>query len=67
MKLINPPNEAALYSYCLELGVSDSTLDASEKKLFEVLGNVLKLTDEEQSIIQKLMVQRKVVKTNKFF
>ena len=67
IKLINPANEAALYSYCLELGVSDSALDQSEKKLFETLGNILGLTEEEQSIIQKLMVQREVVRTNKFF
>lgn len=67
MKLINPANEAALYSYCLELGVSDSVLELTEKKLFETLGNTLELTQEEQSIIQKLMVQREVVKTNKFF
>jgi tellurite resistance protein len=64
---IKPANEAALYSYCLELGVSDSTLDPMEKKLFETLGQLLGLTIEEQSIIQKLMVQREVVKTNKFF
>jgi len=67
IKLIHPANEAALYSYCLELGVSDSALDPAEKKLFETLGNILGLTQEEQSIIQKLMVQREVVKTNKFF
>jgi len=67
IKLIHPANEAALYSYCLELGVSDSALDPAEKKLFETLGNILELTQEEQSIIQKLMVQREVVKTNKFF
>jgi hypothetical protein len=67
MKLIHPANEAALYSYCLELGVSDSMLDVSEKKLFDLLGNILKLTEEEQSIIQKLMIEREVVKTNKFF
>ena len=67
IKLISPANEAALYSYCLELGVSDSALDPAEKKLFEMLGNILGLTIEEQSIIQKLMVQREVVKTNKFF
>ncbi len=67
IRLISPAGEAALYSYCLELGVSDSALDPSEKKLFEMLGNILGLTAEEQSIIQKLMVQREVVKTNKFF
>src|SRR5690242_13023680 len=27
IKLITPANEGALYSYCLELGVSDSALD----------------------------------------
>ena len=67
IKLISPANEAALYSYCLELGLSDEMLDPMEKKLFEMLGNILGLTEEEQSIIQKLMVQREVVKTNKFF
>jgi hypothetical protein len=67
IKFIGPANEAALYSYCLELGVSDSSLDTTEKKFFEVLGSVLKLTEEEQSIIQKLIIQREVVKTNKFF
>lgn len=67
IKLISPASEAALYSYCLELGLSDAALDASEKKLFDVIGDILSLTREEQSIIQKLMVQREVVKTNKFF
>lgn len=67
IKLINPANELALYSYCLELGVSDSALDSTEKKFFEILGNILNLTGEEQSIMQKLMIQREVVKTNKFF
>ena len=65
--MINPANEAALFSYCVELGVIDAVLDPSEKKLFDTLGNILGLTAEEQSIIQKLMVQREVVKTNKFF
>ncbi len=66
-KIINPTNEAALYSYCLELGLSDATLDASEKNLFEKLGSVLQLEEQDQDAIQKLMVQRKVVETNKFF
>lgn len=67
IKLISPSNEAALYSYCLELAISDSTLDPPEKRFFETLGSILRLTEEEQSIIQKLMIQREVVKTNKFF
>jgi hypothetical protein len=67
IQLINPTNEAALYSYCIELGLSDSSFDFSEKKLMETLGTVLELNESEQSIIQKLMVQRKVVETQKFF
>ncbi|HEY6976841.1 MAG TPA: TerB family tellurite resistance protein [Chitinophagaceae bacterium] len=67
IKLINPTNEAALFSHCLELCLSDSQLDASENKLFETLGTVLQLPEQEQNAIKKLMVQRQVVKTNKFF
>src|SRR4051812_18444740 len=67
IKLINPTNESALYSHCLELCLSDVQLDALEDKLFDILGNILQLTEAEQSIIKKLMIQREVVKTNKFF
>ena len=67
IKLINPTNDAALYSYCLELALSDNALDISEKKLFERIGSILQLDEQEQNTIQKLMVQRKVVETNKFF
>ena len=67
IKLINPTNDAALYSHCLELCLSDAQLDDLENKLFEVLGNILQLTDSEQNIIKKIMIQREVVKANKFF
>ena len=67
VKMIVPTNDLALYSYCLELGLSDSSLDFSEKNLFKNLGEVLELTETEQSTIQKLMVQRKVVQTQQFF
>jgi hypothetical protein len=67
IKLINPTNEAALYSHCLELCLSDSQLDTLENKLLDILGNILQLTEAEQNIIKKIMIQREVVKTNKFF
>lgn len=67
IKLINPTNEAALYSHCLELCLSDSQLDALENNFFKTFGDVLQLTEEEQDTIKKLMIQRVVVKTNKFF
>ena len=67
IKLINPTNDAALYSHCLELCLSDSQLDTLENKLLDILGNILQLTEAEQNIIKKIMIQREVVKTNKFF
>lgn len=67
VKLINATNEFALYSYCAELSLSDAALEFTEKKFLENLGSLLEIDEAEQSIIQKLMVQRKVVETQKFF
>src|SRR4051794_25373677 len=53
IKLINPTNDAALFSHCLELCLSDRQLDTLEDKFFEILGNVLQLSQSEQSIIKK--------------
>jgi hypothetical protein len=67
LKLLNPTNEAALYSYCVELGLSDAALEFEETKMLETLGSLLGLDEAEQNTIQKLMVQRKVVESQKFF
>lgn len=67
VKLINATNEFALYSYCLELSLSDAALEFTEKKFLETLGALLDINEAEQSAVQKLMVQRKVVETQKFF
>lgn len=64
---INPVNELALYSYCAELLLSDNILSEEEETLLRHLGNALGIDEQEQSIIQKLMVQRKVVETEKIF
>lgn len=64
---INPTNDLALFSYCLELGLSDSVLEASEKALLDIIGDVLGIGVDPQETIQKLMVQRQLVAENKFF
>ena len=64
---INPTNDLALFSYCLELGLSDSALDFAEKSLIDTIGAVLNIDDTTQETIQKLMIQRQLVIDNKFF
>ena len=64
---IKPTSELALYSYCLELGLSDSSLDFAEKQLTDIIGNVLNIDKTAQETIQKLMMQRQLVAVNKFF
>lgn len=64
---INPTNEAALFSYCVELMLSDELLDNSEEQLLVKIAEILSIDDAERRAIKKLMVQRKVVSTQKFF
>ena len=65
VKLINPANELALYSHCVELTVSDELLDESEEALVKNIAAVLKIDEAEQQVIQRLIVERKVVETKK--
>ena len=64
---INPTNDLALFSYCLELGLSDSVLEFAEKELTDMIGDVLNIDTASQDTIQKLLVQRQLVTDNKFF
>ncbi len=64
---INPTNDLALFSYCLELGLSDSSLEFEEKSLIDTIGDVLHIEKADQETIQRLMVQRQLVADNKFF
>jgi len=64
---INPTNEAALFSYCVELMLSDELLDSSEEQLLTKIAEALSIEEAEQQTIKKLILQRKVVSTQKFF
>jgi uncharacterized membrane protein YebE (DUF533 family) len=67
VELINPVNELALYSYCAELLLSDNVLTDEEESLLNHLGDALGIDDQEQSVAKKIMIQRKVVETEKIF
>ena len=67
IELINPVNEAALYSHCAELLLSDNVLTPEEESLLKHLGDALGIDDTEQEVVKKLMIQRKVVDTEKIF
>lgn len=64
---INPTNEEALFSYCVELMLSDELLDGSEEQLLTKIAEALSIDEVEQQTIKKLMIQRKIVSTQKFF
>ena len=65
IQLINPTNELALYSYCVELTVSDELMDIAEESLVKKIAIILSIDEEQQQLIKKLIVERKVVETGK--
>lgn len=66
MKLINPVHDLALYSYCVELCLSDGLLSAEEESLLKKISAVLDI-GEEQSTVDNLITQRKAVELEKIF
>ena len=67
ISLIKPVNGLALYSYCLELMLSDSSFELSEEILTDKIATLLEIDENQREIIKKLMAQRKVVETDKLF
>lgn len=66
LQLIRPTNELALYSYCVELCLGDAVLGSTEERLLKQLAHLLEIETEAEAI-NKLMIQRKVVETQKLF
>jgi uncharacterized tellurite resistance protein B-like protein len=64
VKMITPVNTLALYSYCVELVLSDSTLTSEEEALISRIGELLAIDAAEQAVTKKLFAQRRVVKTD---
>ncbi len=67
IQLINPVNDLALYSYCVELCISDPVLDPREDALLNNIAETLDINAEEEDIIQKLIAQRRAVQLQKIF
>ena len=66
VKLINPVHDLALYSYCVELCLSDGLLSAEEESLLKKISSIL-VIGEEQTTIDNLVTQRKAVEMEKIF
>ncbi len=64
---IQPTNGLALFSYCVELCLSDAEMSPAEETLLGNLSAALDMEAAEKDAVQKLMVQRKVVETQKLF
>ncbi|RYF97145.1 MAG: hypothetical protein EOO02_21145 [Chitinophagaceae bacterium] len=64
VKMIMPVNTLALYSYCVELVLSDSTLTHEEDSLISRIATALDVTLGEQDVIKKLIAQRRIVKAD---
>jgi uncharacterized tellurite resistance protein B-like protein len=67
LDLIRPVNELALYSYCVELCISDPSLDPREEALLGKIGDMLGIDTPERESINKVVAQRKAVEIQKIF
>lgn len=67
LDLIRPVNELALYSYCVELCISDPSLDPREEALLGKIGDMLGMDAPERESINKVVAQRRAVEIQKIF
>jgi uncharacterized tellurite resistance protein B-like protein len=67
VKLIRPTNELALFSYCVELCLSDASIGVNEESLLSVIARSLDIDELTQTTIKNLIVQRKIVDTQKIY
>ena len=65
--VLKPVSELALFSYCAELCLSDGDLSTGEDILLAKIARLLGITETDSAVLQKLLVQRKVVETEKIF
>jgi hypothetical protein len=67
VQVIRPTNELALYSYCVELCLSDSVFAVQEESLLNKIRQALSIDAEASAVILKLILQRNIVETQKLF
>jgi hypothetical protein len=67
LKLINPVQNFALYSYCCELCLSDKLLTTDEEALLNKIAALTDIDTEQSDTISELITQRKAVELEKIF
>jgi hypothetical protein len=67
LTLINPVNDLALYSWCVELCIDDPTFDAREEALLHKIAVELRLDNIDATVIRNCIAQRKAVELKKIF
>jgi len=67
LSLIKPSTPLALFSWCVELCISDNDVSFEEEALLSRIARLLNIGETEQDMIQRVMVQRKGVLDEKVF
>jgi len=67
LSLIKPSTPLALFSWCVELCISDNDVSFEEEALLSRIARLLNIGETEQDMIQRVMVQRKSVLDEKKF
>ena len=65
VSVIMPVNNLALLSLCYELALADDSLSTQEDALLLKIADSLEVTTEENEVVKKLMVQRRVIVSEK--
>ncbi len=67
VQTIRPTNELALFSYCVELCLSDAQFAIQEEALLKRIAKALSIEETESAVILKMVLQRNIVETQKLF
>lgn len=67
LSLIKPSTPLALFSWCVELCISDNEVSFEEEALLSRIARLLNIGETEKDMIQRVMVQRKGVLDEKVF
>ena len=67
ISIIKPLQPLALFSWCVELCTADGTVSFDEDALLTRIARLLNIGDNEKDLLQRLMIQRKFVSTEKKF
>lgn len=67
ISIIKPQQPLALLSWCIELCAADGEVSAEEDALLTRIARLLNIGDTEKDLLQRLMIQRKIVAVEKEF